>query len=85
SCGTELTDVLTSGGSDTARVNLGNCIAQCISDGSGLSRGCTDCYGSIAACSTSFCLQPCAADPGSAECAQCALDNCPSLDECTGL
>ncbi|MEM7135932.1 MAG: hypothetical protein AAF500_05090 [Myxococcota bacterium] len=85
SCGTELTDVLTSGGSDTARVNLGDCIAQCISDGSGLSRACTDCYGSIAACSTSFCLQPCAADPGSAECAQCAIDNCPNLDDCTGL
>jgi hypothetical protein len=85
SCGTELTDVLTSGGSDAARIALGNCIAQCITDGSGLSRACTDCYGSIAACSVSFCLAPCAVDPGSAECAQCAYDNCPSLDACTGL
>lgn len=84
-CGMELTNVLTSGGSDASRIALGDCIAQCITDGSGLSRMCTDCYGSIAACSTSFCLQPCAADPGSQECAQCALDNCPSLDECTGL
>ncbi len=85
SCSMELTNVLTSGGSDAARIALGDCIAQCISDGTGLSRDCTDCYGSIAACSTSFCLQPCAADPGSPECAQCALENCPSLDECTGL
>lgn len=85
SCGMELTDVLTSGGSDTARIALGDCIALCISDQSGLSTGCTGCYGSIAACSTSYCLLPCAADPGSSECAQCALDNCPSLDECTGL
>lgn len=84
-CGAELTDVLTSGGSDASRIALGDCIAQCIADGSGLSPMCTDCYGSIAACSTAFCLQPCAADPGSQECAQCALDNCPSLDECTGL
>jgi hypothetical protein len=85
SCGTELVELLTGGGSDEARIALGNCIAQCISDSTGLSRGCTDCYGSIAACSTSYCLAPCAADPGSAECAQCAYDNCPSLDECTGL
>lgn len=85
SCGMELTNVLTSGGSDAARIALGDCIAQCITDQSGLSRMCTDCYGSIAACSTSFCLQPCAADPGSQECAQCALDNCSSLDDCTGL
>lgn len=85
SCGMALTDVLTSGGSDAARIALGDCIAQCITDQSGLSRMCTDCYGSIAACSTSYCLQPCAADPGSSECAQCALDNCPSLDACTGL
>ena len=85
SCGGEVTDVLTSGGSEQARNALGDCIAQCISDETGLSRMCTDCYGSIAACSTSFCLQPCAADPGSAECAQCSLENCPSLDDCTGL
>jgi hypothetical protein len=85
SCGTELVDLLTGGGSEATRIALGNCIAQCISDATGLSRGCTDCYGSIAACSTSFCLVPCASDPGSAECAQCAYDNCPSLDQCTGL
>jgi hypothetical protein len=84
-CGSELTDVLTSGGSDAARIALGDCIAACISDQSGLSRSCTDCYGSIASCSTSFCLQPCAPDPASTECAECALENCPDLDECTGL
>ncbi len=84
-CGAEVTGVLTGGGSDAARIALGNCIARCIQEGSGLSAGCTDCYGSIAACSTSFCLAPCAADPGSAECAQCSLDNCPDLGTCTGL
>jgi len=85
SCGAQLTDVLTSGGSDAARIALGDCLAQCITDATGLSRDCTDCYGSIAACSTSFCLQPCAADPGSEECAQCALENCPDLGLCTGI
>ena len=83
-CGRELTDVLTGGG-DAAGFALGDCIAQCITDGTGLSRDCTDCYGSIAACSTQFCVGPCAADPSSAECTDCALENCPDLGVCTGL
>jgi len=85
SCAPELTDVLTSGGSDGARIALGDCIAQCISDATGLSRMCTDCYGAIASCSVSYCLQPCAADSGSPECAECALEHCADLNACTGL
>jgi len=83
-CITQVTDVL-SNSSETVRNALGDCVAQCISDGTGLSTQCTGCYGSITACSTAFCITPCAADPGSAECANCSLENCIDVNACTGF
>jgi hypothetical protein len=77
--------VVLSDGSEAARDALGDCIASCMTERTGLSAGCTGCYGSIAACSTGCCLAPCAADPGSAECANCALENCIDVNACTGL
>jgi hypothetical protein len=72
-------------GSEAARNALGDCIASCMAERTGLSVGCTGCYGSIAACSTGCCLRPCAADPGSTECSDCALANCIDVNACTGL
>ena len=83
-CGPQVGAVLADS-SQAARDALGDCIAQCISDEAGLSLGCTSCYGLIAACSTAFCIAPCVADPGSAECANCALENCIDVNACTGL
>ena len=71
--------------SESARNALGDCIAACISGRTGLSMQCTSCYGTIAACSTAFCIAPCVADPSSAECANCALENCIDVNACTGF
>lgn len=83
-CGPEVGAVL-SDSSEAARNALGDCIAACIADRTGLSTACTGCYGTIAACSTAFCLAPCIADAGSQECADCALENCIDVNACTGL
>ena len=84
-CTAELGGVL-SDGSEAARNALGDCIASCISDQTGLSTACTGCYGSIAACSTAFCIAPCLPpNSGSQECANCALENCIDVNACTGL
>jgi hypothetical protein len=83
-CGSEVAAVL-SDTSEVARNALGDCIAQCISDRTGLSAACTGCDGTIAACSTAFCLAPCLQDAGSEECANCALENCIDVNACTGL
>jgi hypothetical protein len=71
--------------SEASRNALGDCVAQCIADGTGLSTQCTACYGSITACSTGFCIEPCAAAPGSEECANCSLENCIDINACTGF
>ena len=84
SCGAEIGVVLTDS-SEEARNALGDCIARCISDQTGLSVACTACYGSIAACSTGCCLEPCLEDAGSEECASCALNSCIDVNACTGL
>jgi len=84
-CGSEVGAVL-SDSSEAARNALGACIASCISDETGLSAGCTGCYGSIAACSTAYCIAPCLPpNSGSEECAQCALRYCIDVNACTGL
>ena len=83
-CGPEVGGVL-SDSSEAARNALGDCIAACISARTGLSTQCTSCYGTIAACSTAFCIAPCVADPGSEECATCALENCIDVNACTGF
>jgi hypothetical protein len=73
------------GGGEDGRNALRDCIASCMSDQTGVSVACTSCYGSIAACSVGLCLAPCAADPGSDECIDCALENCIDVGACTGL
>lgn len=84
-CTSELGSLLSENSPDS-RDALANCIASCISDQTGLSIACTGCYGSIAACSTSFCIAPCLPpNSGSPECAACGVENCINLDACTGF
>jgi len=84
-CGAEVGGVL-SDSSEAARNALGDCIAACISSRTGLSTQCTSCYGTIAACSTAFCIEPCLPpNSGSEECASCALENCIDVNACTGF
>jgi hypothetical protein len=84
-CGAEVGGVL-SDSSEAARNALGDCIAACIAGRTGLSTQCTSCYGTIAACSTAFCIEPCLPpNSGSAECANCALENCIDINACTGF
>jgi hypothetical protein len=84
-CGAEVGGVL-SDSSEAARNALGDCIAACISGRTGLSAQCTSCYGTIAACSTAFCIEPCLPpNSGSEECANCALENCIDVNACTGF
>jgi|GEM_PF-3013977 len=71
--------------SQELRDELGACIGACISKETGLSEGCTGCYGALTVCATSLCLSLCAAVPGSQECADCSLTNCGFFDDCTGL
>ena len=73
------------GGGEDGRNALRDCIANCMSDQTGVSVACTSCYGSIAACSVGFCLAPCGTNSGSQECIDCALENCIDVNACTGL
>jgi len=82
-CGAYLGDAISGG--EAGRDALRDCIASCMSDQTGVSVACTSCYGSIAACSVGLCLTPCAADSGSQECIDCALENCIDVDACTGV
>jgi len=83
-CGPELVAVL-GDSSEATRNALGDCIASCISDQTGLTTACTGCYGSIAACSAAYCIADCLPDSGAPECAECALENCIDVNACTGL
>jgi hypothetical protein len=83
-CAEQLGAAITGG--EDGRNALRDCIANCISDQTGVSVACTSCYGSIAACSVGFCIAPCAPpNDGSQECIDCALDNCIDVAACTGL
>jgi hypothetical protein len=85
-CGGELGLVLGGDTSEGAATALGDCIAQCVSDDTGLSTECTSCYGLITVCTIgSPCLAICAPDPGSAECATCSTEQCGFLDACLGI
>jgi hypothetical protein len=85
-CGGPLGAILGGDTSESAKMALGDCIAQCVSDETGLSTGCTSCYGMITACSIGSCLQPCLPpNSGSAECAACSTENCGFFDACLGI
>lgn len=84
-CGGQLGTVIGGDRSPAAVTALSDCIAQCISDDTGLSTGCTNCYGLITTCAIGTCFDECGSDPGSTECAQCSTDNCSFFDACLGI
>jgi len=85
-CGGEIGTVIGGNASPDAIQALSDCIAQCISDETGLSTGCTSCYGLITSCAVGVCLEPCAPpNSGSAECAECSTTNCSFFDACLGI
>ena len=84
-CGGELGSVIGGDRSEAAITALSDCISQCISDATGLSSGCTSCYGLITTCAVGTCFEACGADPGSAECVECTSENCSFFDACLGI
>ena len=84
-CGGPLGTIVGGDTSEQARNALGDCIAQCLSDMTGLSDGCAGCYGSLTSCSVSFCFSPCFDDAGGEACASCSLENCGGFEECRGF
>mmetsp|Transcript_39477 Transcript_39477/g.77656 ORF Transcript_39477/g.77656 Transcript_39477/m.77656 type:complete len:253 (+) Transcript_39477:54-812(+) len=71
-----------------AQSTLGNAgkTASCLAAGTGLSNGCSQCFGVDAHCVAVNCLSKCISDPSSAACLQCQVDQCqPALVTCTGV
>jgi len=85
-CGGQIGTIIGGDTSETAKTALADCIAQCVSDETGLSTECTSCYGLITACAVGTCLEPCSPpNQGSEECAACSTDNCSFFDACLGI
>ena len=54
--------------------------------GHGLTQGCADCWGAVAACGAQQCFAACLADSNSAPCRDCSAQNCdPTFNACTGI
>ena len=84
-CGGEVAEVLFDQ-SQEVRDRLGACIAQCLVDQTGLSEGCSACYGFIGACAAAECLTECSKDSAGAPCRDCVDLHCTdTYDDCTGL
>lgn len=60
--------------------------SECIGMMSGLSAGCTACFGETVTCVTMNCLTQCIAGGGSPGCVSCRMMNCdPAFAVCSGL
>ena len=84
-CGGPVGAVIGGDTSDRARMALGECVSECLSDRTGLSEGCSGCYAGVTVCAVSDCLDACFEDPGGQECATCTLENCPDFEACRGF
>ena len=63
-----------------------DCIAQCIADEAGITRGCADCYGDLAICGLANCLQVCVLDPSGVGCVACLEESCmDDFEVCAGI
>ena len=86
SCGGQIGAILGGDTSEGAVSALSDCVAECVSDETGLSTECASCYGLITACAVGTCLEPCLPpNSDSPECAQCSLENCSFFDACLGI
>jgi hypothetical protein len=54
--------------------------------GHGLTQGCADCWGAVAACGAQNCLTPCLADSNSTACRDCTSQHCDAaFGTCAGI
>jgi len=61
------------------------CMSGCVQDASGLSDGCSACFGEAIQCTMSSCMLQCI-DSGSQSCADCQQQKCaPAFLECAGV
>ena len=60
------------------------CMSGCVQDATGLSEGCSGCFGEAIQCTMSSCMLQCI-DSGSPACADCQQQKCaPAFEQCAG-
>ena len=61
------------------------CMADCVKDGTGLSDGCSNCFGEVIDCTISKCMFQCM-DSSSPACAECQEQHCAAaFTDCAGI
>jgi hypothetical protein len=61
------------------------CISECVEGDTGLSGGCSDCFGETGSCKLTACIFDCLT-PASEVCTECVAANCgEAFEECAGL
>jgi hypothetical protein len=62
------------------------CTAACVATDTGLSAGCSACYGALGTCTVASCLTDCAGDPTSSACVDCTTASCgDAFTACSGV
>ena len=63
-----------------------DCAGQCVAEATGLSAGCSLCWGAAVTCAATECTDPCADSEETAACAGCVADSCElEFQQCSGL
>ena len=66
--------------------DMETCSANCISNATGLSAECIDCFVGVVMCTVQHCVGFCSVNPESDACVSCRAEHCvPAFEECTGL
>ncbi|HYB99034.1 MAG TPA: hypothetical protein VEC57_07835 [Candidatus Limnocylindrales bacterium] len=66
--------------------NLPACVATCVSNATGLSLGCAQCYGTSSQCGLANCAGVCAISQASPACLSCLDTHCiPAFEECAAV
>ncbi len=52
------------------------CAGSCVSERTGISRSCGDCFGGLIECAQDLCLGSCLVDPAGGACISCVTDGC---------
>ncbi len=69
-------DVATGCAMDCMGGDSAMCASDCISGSTGLSAGCSACFGDLIQCSIDHCMAQCMSDPGDEACQMCQQDYC---------